>query len=58
MYASSQKQPPEMFCKKDVLKHFENFHTKTPVLESLFNKAAGLKVGKLGTSKIDCGDNI
>ena len=26
-----------------VLKHFNKFHRKTPVLESLFNKVVGLK---------------
>ena len=34
-----QKQPPEMFFKKGVLKNFANL---TPVLESLFNKNGGL----------------
>ena len=29
-------------AKKDVLKNFLKFHRKTPVLESLFNKVAGL----------------
>ena len=30
-----QKQPPEVFCKKDVLENFCNIHRKTPVLEWL-----------------------
>ena len=32
-----------MFFKKGVLKKFHNIHRKTPVLESLFSKVAGLK---------------
>ena len=32
-----------MFFKIGVFKNFRKFHKKTPVLESLFNKAAGLK---------------
>ena len=32
-----------MFFKLDVLKNFCKFHRKTPVLETLFNKVAGLK---------------
>ena len=32
-----------MFCKKSCSKKFRNIHKKTPVLESLFNKVAGLK---------------
>ena len=36
-----QKQPPEVFCKKGVLK-FCKFHRKTLALESLFNKIACL----------------
>ena len=31
-----------MFCKKGVLKNFANLTEKTPVLEPLFNKVAGL----------------
>ena len=33
-----------MSFKMDVFKKFSNIHRKTPVLESLFNKVAGLKV--------------
>ena len=36
-----QKQPPEVFCKKRVLKNFANFPGKH--LQSLFNKVTGLK---------------
>ena len=36
-----QKQPLEVFYKKCSYK-FHNIHIKTPVLESLFNKVAGL----------------
>ena len=35
----TQKQPPEVFCKKAVLKDFAIF-LKAPVLDSLFNKVA------------------
>ena len=38
-----KKQPPEAFCKKRCSKKFRKFYRKTPVLESLFNKAAGPK---------------
>ena len=38
-----QKQPPEVFYKKALLKFCDIFR-KTPVLESLFNKIAGLLV--------------
>ena len=34
-------QPPEVFYKKAILK-FCNIHRKTPALESIFNKVAGL----------------
>ena len=37
-----QKQPPEVFYKDCFLK-FRNIYRKTPVLESLFSKVAGLK---------------
>ena len=32
-----------MFCEKGILKKFSDIHRKTPVLQSLFNKDAGLK---------------
>ena len=38
----AQKQPPEAFCKKGCSWKFDKFHRKTPVLESLFDKVAGL----------------
>ena len=38
-----QKQPPELFCKKRYSKIFCKLHRKRPVLQSLFNKVAGLK---------------
>ena len=38
-----QKQPPEMFYEKSCSSKFLNIHRETPVLESLFKKAAGLK---------------
>ena len=34
----SQKQPPEVFCKKSCSQKFRNIHGKTAVLESLFIK--------------------
>ena len=40
-----QKQPPEVSCKKGVLKNLANFTGKR-LLESLFNKVAGLQVSK------------
>ena len=36
------KQPPEVFCRKSCSQNLRNIHRKTPVLETLFNKAAGL----------------
>ena len=39
-----QKQPPELFYRKDVLKNFAKLtYRKTSVSESLFNKVAGVK---------------
>ena len=32
-----QKQPPEVFCKKAIVKKITIFTEKTPLLESLFN---------------------
>ena len=40
-----QKQPPEEFNEKCCSKKFRKIHSKTPVLESLFNIVAGLKDG-------------
>ena len=37
-----QKQSPEVFCKKKCSLKVRKFHRKTSVLESLFNKVAGL----------------
>ena len=37
-----QKQPAEVLYKKNCSKAFRNIHRKTPVLESLFDKVAGL----------------
>ena len=37
----SQKRPSAMFCKKEN-PAFRNIHRKTPVLDFLFNKTAGL----------------
>ena len=38
-----QKQPPEVFRKKRCSHKFGNILKKAPVLESLFNKVAGLQ---------------
>ena len=38
-----QKHPPEVFYQKNCSSKFRNIQRKTPELESLFNKAAGLK---------------
>ena len=45
-YVQFQKQPPAVFCKKSCSLKFRKFHRKTPVLESLFNKVAGLQACK------------
>ena len=42
LYWNIRKQPPEMFCRIRCLQKFRKFHRKTPVLEPLFNKVAGL----------------
>ena len=42
-YVQFQKQPPAVFCKKSCSLKFRKFHRKTPVLESLLNKVAGLQ---------------
>ena len=39
-----EKQPPDVFCKNRYSEKIRKFHRKTPVLESLFNKVAGLRV--------------
>ena len=36
--------------KVGVLKKFRKFHRQTPVLDSLFNKVAGLQVGNIKTN--------
>ena len=42
-HSNRQKRPPEVFCEKGVCKNFANFIGKqAPVVESLFNKVAGL----------------
>ena len=38
-----KSSPSQTFFKIGALKKFRNIHRKTPVLESLFNKFAGLK---------------
>ena len=48
-----QKQSPEVFCKKKVfLKISRKFHRKTPVLESFFNKVAGLQLFPVKFAKL------
>ena len=39
----SRSSHPQMFFKMDILKYFRNIHRKTTVLDSLFNKIAGLQ---------------
>ena len=34
MYTSSQKKPPEVFCKKNVIKNWENPHEKVSGLKT------------------------
>ena len=43
MWDRVQNQPPEVLYKKSCSKKICNIQGKTPELESLFNKAAGLK---------------
>ena len=43
LYSAIQKQPPEVFYIKVVLKNFVNIHMKIPLLESFFNKLAGFQ---------------
>ena len=38
-----QKQPPELCFKKSCSEKFPNIHTKSPLLESLINKVAGIQ---------------
>ena len=38
-----QKEPLKVFCKKSFIRNFRKFHKKTPMLESLFDKVAGLQ---------------
>ena len=38
-----KRQPPGVFCKIKRSLKIRKFHSKTPVLESLFNKFAGLQ---------------
>ena len=40
-----QKQPPEVFFKKDVLKNFANFTGKHLCWSLFFDKVTGLKTG-------------
>ena len=51
---SKEKQPPEAFCKKGVLKNFAMFTAKH-VLESLFNKVAYLKACNLIKKRLQHG---
>ena len=46
-FKNCQKQPLEVFCRKRSFLKFWKLHWKTSVLESLFNKAAGLKACSL-----------
>ena len=42
-FKNCQKQPSEVFCRRRSSLKFRKFHWKTSVLESIFNKVAGLK---------------
>ena len=44
---SLEKQPPEVFYKKDVLKNFANFTEKHLWCKSLFTKVAGMRPATL-----------
>ena len=39
-----QKQPPEMFCKKGVLRNFTKFTKEHQCQRLIFNKVAGLQL--------------
>ena len=41
LFPGRKKQLPDMFCKNRCSQKFRKFYRKTPMLESLFNKAAG-----------------
>ena len=43
MFIFQQKQPPELFCKKGVLKNFGKFAGKQLCWSLFLNKVAGLK---------------
>ena len=43
LFKNCQKQPSEVFCRKRSFLKFRKFHWKISVLESIFNKTAGLK---------------
>ena len=53
-----QKQPPDVFCKKNPLLEISNIHRKTPVPESLFNKVVNLRSATLLKNKIDPGTGV
>ena len=44
---SSQKQPPEVFCKKRCSYKFRKIHRKTPVPECLFKESCKLRSATL-----------
>ena len=43
-FCEIQKQLLEMFCKKKLFLKCRNIHSNRPVLESLLNKVAGLRL--------------
>ena len=47
MSRTCQKQPPEVFCKKDVLKNFAKFTGRHLCQSLFFNKVAGLRSATL-----------
>ena len=52
-FSKQQKQPPEVFCKKVLLKISQySLHRKTPVLESLFDKVTNLQAAAFSTATL------
>ena len=47
-----KKQPPEGLSKKGVLKKFNKFQLKTPLLESYFDRVSGLRAVTLLKKKL------
>ena len=54
----TQKQPPEVFYKIDVLKNFEKFTGKHRCQSLFFNKVAGLSLSLQLYQKRDSGTGV